>query len=122
VTSGSRRQGTRAGRHGLDALLARLVSGGAPVAIAATAGGLANVLDNLPAYLALERVVPVHSGLALLVGVDTGPLVLPWASLATLLWADRCRAAGVPVSWPGFAARGLLLGALVVPACALALG
>jgi arsenical pump membrane protein len=46
---------------------------------------------------------------ALLVGVNAGPLVTPWASLATLLWAARCRSAGVEVSWRTFALRGLVL-------------
>ena len=53
---------------------------------------------------------------ALLVGVNAGPLITPWASLATLLWAGRCRAAGLQVSWLRFA----LLGALLVPLCLLA--
>jgi len=33
--------------------------------------------------------------MACLVGANAGPLVTPWASLATLLWIQRCRAAGV---------------------------
>ena len=37
--------------------------------------------------------------MALLVGVNAGPLVTPWASLATLLWLQRCRTAGVVVPW-----------------------
>jgi arsenical pump membrane protein len=36
----------------------------------------------------------------------------PWASLATLLWASRCRAAGVWVNWWRFGWSGLVL---VVP-------
>jgi arsenical pump membrane protein len=46
---------------------------------------------------------------ALLVGVNAGPLITPWASLATLLWAARCGSAGVDVSWGRFALRGVLL-------------
>lgn len=45
--------------------------------------------------------------LALLV-VDIGPLVTPWASLATLIWFQRCRSAGVPVSVWWFVATGLV--------------
>jgi arsenical pump membrane protein len=41
-------------------------------------------------------------------------LITPWASLATLLWAGRCRSAGVTVSWARFALRGLVLVPLVV--------
>ena len=33
--------------------------------------------------------------MALLVGVNAGPLITPWASLATLLWLQRCRTAGI---------------------------
>lgn len=33
--------------------------------------------------------------MAVLIGTNAGPLVTPWASLATLLWLQRCRAAGV---------------------------
>lgn len=78
----------------------------------------ANLLNNLPAYLAVEPSAldaPVRMA-ALLVGVNAGPLITPWASLATLLWAGRCRAAGLQVSWWRFA----LLGAALVPLCLMA--
>ena len=54
----------------------------------------ANDVNNLPAYLSLEPVAdsPVRLA-ALLIGVGAGPLVTPWASLATLLWHERLRAA-----------------------------
>jgi arsenical pump membrane protein len=48
---------------------------------------------------------------ALLIGVNAGPLLTPWASLATLLWHDRLRAQGVTVSWRTF----VLLGAVIAP-------
>ncbi len=41
--------------------------------------------------------------------MNAGPLVTPWASLATLLWAARCRSAGVRISWGAFALRGLVM-------------
>ena len=78
----------------------------------------ANLLNNLPAYLALEPAVldaPERLA-ALLVGVNAGPLITPWASLATLLWAGRCRSGGLDVSWVRFAGLGLLL----APLCLLA--
>ena len=52
-----------------------------------------NAINNLPAYLALE-VTADHSPVrlaALLVGVNAGPIVTVWGSLATILWAQRCR-------------------------------
>jgi arsenical pump membrane protein len=76
----------------------------------------ANLVNNLPAYLALE---PAASGdparlAALLVGVNAGPLITPWASLATLLWHQRLQAEGVEVPWRRFVLWGLLLAPLVV--------
>lgn len=72
----------------------------------------ANVVNNLPAYLALEPVAgsPVRLA-ALLVGVNAGALVTPWASLATLLWHSRLESLDVTISWTRYA----LLGLLVVP-------
>lgn len=103
-----------AGRWGLDALAARVVGGASTLGVAVSGAVLANAIDNLPAYLALERVVPSHAVPALLVGVNCGPLVTPWASLATLLWADRCRAAGLVVPWRSFVLRGLMLTPIVL--------
>lgn len=75
----------------------------------------ANAIDNLPAYLALEPVAdsPVRLA-ALLVGVNAGPLITPWASLATLLWHQRLSAMGVDVPWRRYALLGLLAAPLVV--------
>ncbi|MEV7875536.1 SLC13 family permease [Microbacterium sp. NPDC089188] len=73
---------------------------------------VANGINNLPAYLALEFVAgsPVRLA-ALLIGVNAGPIVTPWASLATLLWHDRLVAAGVEVRWSRF----IVLGAVIAP-------
>jgi arsenical pump membrane protein len=100
--------------HGLGALLASAAGHGEGWVALLRLTGLgalgANAVDNLPSYLALEPAADAPLRLAaLLVGVDAGPLVTPWASLATLLWAARCRSAGVDVSWGRFALRGLLL-------------
>lgn len=71
-----------------------------------------NVLNNLPAYLALEPTAGSPLRLAaLLIGVNVGPLITPWASLATLLWSERLNALGIFVSWRRYA----LLGVIVVP-------
>lgn len=45
--------------------------------------------------------------IALLIGVNLGPLITPWASLATLLWHDRMVSLGVQVRWGPFIAWGL---------------
>ena len=72
----------------------------------------ANAIDNLPAYLALESAADSPARLAaLLIGVNAGPLVTPWASLATLLWHERLRAVGIDVPWR----RYVLLGAVAAP-------
>jgi arsenical pump membrane protein len=114
-------------RLGLSALVtAALPTGEGAASLLALSGAgalLANAVNNLPAYLALEPAA-VGSGLrlvALLVGTDAGPLVTPWASLATLLWVQRCRLQGVVVPWRWLVPAGLLCAALVVPAATLAL-
>jgi len=59
--------------------------------------------------------------MALLVAVNAGPLILPWASLATLLWHGRLTAMGVQISWGRFALLGLIAAPLTVAAATLAL-
>ncbi|MEU8392935.1 SLC13 family permease [Micromonospora sp. NPDC048842] len=104
------------GRHGLDDLVGTLVGadGGALGALRAGGTGalLANAVNNLPAYLAGESVLPTgdHTRLlALLIGTNVGPLAAPWASLATLLWFERCRAAGVAVPVTRFVLTSTML-------------
>ena len=115
------------GRAGLSSVLASVAGGGEgfwPYLRLSAAGAVtSNVLDNLPAYLALEPAAADSARrlVALLIGVNCGPLVTLWASLATLLWRERCRSAGVPVSWWRFALRGLVLVPLLLLACTAAL-
>lgn len=95
---------TVAHQAGLAGLLTSLTgTGDGPldrVRLGLVAALAANLTNNLPAYLALEPVADTTRRLvALLVGTNLGPLVTPWASVATLLWAGRCRAGGVPVRW-----------------------
>lgn len=118
--------------------LAALVGGGgggghdgplALVRIAAVGAGLANLVDNLPAFLVLVDAVRDSAGAAdqgpgvaaLLVGVDAGPLVTPWASLATLLWLRVCRRSGVRVParevFGGGAVIAVLSVLLAAPLC-----
>jgi arsenical pump membrane protein len=82
----------------------------------------ANTIDNLPAYLALEPVAgdPVRR-IALLIGVNVGSLVTPWASLATLLWHERLRALDVEISWGRYAILGLVAAPITVTLATLGL-
>jgi arsenical pump membrane protein len=66
--------------------------------IAGVGGVGANLVNNLPAYVALQPIA--HTApriIGLLIGVNVGPLITPWASLATLLWYERCVTGGVAV-------------------------
>ncbi|MEV7769652.1 SLC13 family permease [Microbacterium sp. NPDC086615] len=75
----------------------------------------ANGINNLPAYLALESVAGSPARLAaLLIGVNAGPIMTPWASLATLLWHDRLVAAGVEVKWGRFIVFGAVIAPLIL--------
>ena len=110
-------------RHGLSAALARAAGGaddGLPGLLRTAGVGAvtANAVNNLPAYLALEPATGAHpaSLLALVIGVNVGPLVTPWGSLATLLWRQRCAARGVRIGSLRLAGYGALL---VVPALLL---
>ncbi|MDD7962551.1 SLC13 family permease [Microbacterium thalli] len=103
-----------------SAAIAAAVAGepGGPLELwrmAGTALVAANAVDNLPAYLLLEPAAGTPERLgALLVGVNAGPLITPWASLATLLWHERLHAVGVDVPWRRFIAWGLVAAPVIV--------
>jgi arsenical pump membrane protein len=100
-------------------------TGDGPLALLRMSGvgaAAANLVNNLPAYLALEPTAGSPLRLAaLLIGVNAGPLILPWASLATLLWRDRLKALDIDVSWRRFIGLGLIAAPITVAAAALAL-
>ncbi|MFG6476704.1 SLC13 family permease [Microbacterium sp. P06] len=111
---------------GSGAVLASAVGGGDDLLslwqVAGVGALAANVGNNLPAYLALESTAGSPTRLAaLLVGVNAGPLLTPWASLATLLWHDRLRAQGIEISWRRFVVLGFLIGPLTVAAAVVPL-
>lgn len=115
-------------QHGLTGALAAVAGQGEGftglLRLAATSAAAANAVDNLPAYLALQPLLSPDDPLrtaAVLVGVNAGPLVTPWGSLAVLLWARACRAEDVPVRWGRFALQGLVLVPVVLVACVGAL-
>jgi arsenical pump membrane protein len=105
---------TGLGKHGLDRLLANLAgSGHGYVAVLRTAGVGAvgsNLVNNLPAYLALQRVTDgdAQHTLAALIGTNAGPLITVWATLATLLWRERCKARDVEIKTREFVTLGLI--------------
>ncbi|AGF71736.1 SLC13 family permease [Corynebacterium halotolerans] len=83
--------------------------------IALAGGVLANLINNIPAYLALEPAADsARSLLTLLIGVNAAPIITPWASLATLLWADQARRQGVEVRWRTFILLGLVIAPVAV--------
>jgi arsenical pump membrane protein len=110
-------------RLGLGELLRHLIGTGdddADVARAAAVGALlSNLVNNLPAYVAGEAAVPVadHTQLlGLLIGSNLGSLVVPWASLATLIWFERVRSAGLAVPLRRFAVTGAITATLTLTA------
>ncbi|MFG2575896.1 SLC13 family permease [Streptomyces sp. NPDC048481] len=114
--------------HGLHDLLAAAVGDDGGVLgrfrAAAVGAGLSNVLNNLPVYLAGEGAVPVGNHdqlLALLIGTNAGPVITPWASLATLLWYERCLAHGVRVPLARLIGTGAVLALTAVTASVAAL-
>jgi arsenical pump membrane protein len=114
--------------HGLEGLLGD-VAGTAPggvlsdLRLTGTAAAGANMVNNLPAYIAMEPVAASEGQrmMLLLIGVNCGCLLTLWGSLATLLWRERCVAAGIHISWWSFLWRGLILTPVVLVASVLAL-
>lgn len=117
---------TTAHAQGLDAFLAPAAGTGEGfgdlLQLAAVGAGGANAVNNLPAYLALEPsgTSPLRMA-ALLIGVNLGPLITPWGSLATLLWAERLRSLGLTIRRVPFALAGLFVTALTLPAAVVVL-
>lgn len=82
----------------------------------------ANAINNLPAYLALEVAANTPERLAaLLIGVNAGSVITPWASLATLLWHQRLHAVGIDVPWRAYVLFGLVAAPLTVGLAVLTL-
>ncbi|GAA3032972.1 SLC13 family permease [Streptosporangium longisporum] len=112
-------------RYGLASVMSSLAgtSGGSggdgAYRVAAVGAVLSNLINNLPAYTVVEHVIPAGERdllLALLIGTNIGPVITPWASLATLLWFEWCRRRGVRVPMLTF----VLTGTVLVVACVTA--
>ncbi|HEX8933359.1 MAG TPA: SLC13 family permease [Pseudonocardiaceae bacterium] len=98
-------------RYGLGRLFGGVVGVDAGVEgvtkVAALGVGLSNAINNLPAYVVGELVVAnTDQLLALLVATNVSPLITPWASLAIIIWYERCQSAGVRIGWGRFAMTG----------------
>jgi len=111
------------GLHGLDSMMTSLIGTDAGAEgtwrAAITGGAFSNLLNNLPSYVAGEAVIPEANHtqlLGLLIGTNVGPLITPWASLATLIWAEHCRNRGVAINWGKFVLTGAATAAAVLAA------
>ncbi|MFH8409910.1 SLC13 family permease [Streptomyces sp. NPDC018019] len=97
--------------HAVDRLLPAGASLPALLGVAAFAALLANVINNLPAVLALLPVA-AHGGagpvLAVLIGVNLGPNLTYVGSLATLLWRRILQGRGNAPDLGTFTRLGLL--------------
>lgn len=59
--------------------------------------------------------------MAVLIGVNLGPLITPWASLATLLWHHRVVSLGVRIRWGSLMRWSAAVAVPTVTAAALVL-
>jgi len=101
--------------HGLGRVVPHLLPGGSSLpalfGVAAVAAVTANLVNNLPAVLALLPALaggPAGPVLAVLIGVNIGPNLTYAGSLATLLWRRLLRARGQDVDLGDFTRLGLL--------------
>jgi arsenical pump membrane protein len=79
--------------------------------------GLANLTNNLPAYLVVEPFAESTDRLVTaLVAVNVGAMLLAWGSLANLLWLRACPSRGLDISLLRFGLEGLLVVPLAVAA------
>ncbi|MER6830144.1 SLC13 family permease [Streptosporangium sp. NPDC000563] len=114
-------------RHGLASVMGTLIgthTGDGAYGVVAVGAVLSNLINNLPAYTAVEQVIPVgdrEALFALLIGTNVGAVITPWASLATLLWFEWCRRRGVRVPIRTFLLAGTALVVVAVPATVAAL-
>jgi arsenical pump membrane protein len=114
--------------NGLDTAAARIIPDGASLpallAVAGIAALLANLINNLPAILALVPIVAVGGPgpvLAALIGVNLGPNLTYVGSLATLLWRRVLREHGTDPGIGDFTRLGLLTVPVTLVAATVAL-
>lgn len=114
--------------HGLNTVIRHLVGTGTTTPDLLRVSGLGavggNLINNLPAYLAAEPAVSdsAHRLMALLIGVNAGPIVTVWGSLATLLWLGRCRRARLRIPLRRFTIEAFVVAIVTVAAATITLG
>ncbi|MGH7611162.1 MAG: SLC13 family permease, partial [Candidatus Dormibacteria bacterium] len=116
---------------GLAHVSKAVVGGGQSPRSALLAGlataGLSGLVNNLPAAL-LANAALASSGhlgqlaLAVVVGADLGPNLIPIGSLSTILILEALRRQGEPVPWRRFLAVGAPAALLALVPCLLLLG
>lgn len=82
----------------------------------------AAVANNLPALLAVLPGLPLgpgEAGWAYLLGVNAGPVLVLWGSLAALLWVRACAGLGLVVTTAAYHRVGWQVGAPALLAAAL---
>lgn len=113
--------------HGLEKLIANVMGAGESTTDLLRVSGLGavggNLINNLPAYLAAESAAngSAHRLMALLIGVNAGPIITVWGSLATLLWLGRCRRAGLAIPLRRFTIQSAVVALVTVTVATLAL-
>lgn len=113
--------------HGLEDLIVRVMGSGESTVDLLRVSGLGalggNLINNLPAYLAAESAASgsAHRLMALLIGVNAGPIITVWGSLATLLWLGRCRRAGLAIPLRRYTLESVVVALVTVTAATLAL-
>jgi len=111
------------GAHGA---LAVVGDHGSPALVIAASAGVANLINNLPAALLVKAALvaghpPPAMPYAAVIGLGAGPLVMPFASLATILVIGIARRAGVEIPQRRLILLGLILVPLVLSGAGLAL-
>lgn len=76
-------------------------------------GGVANIINNLPATLLLSSERPIHPQ-ALLMGLDLGPNLAVFGAMSSLLWLRIAKSEGARPSVATFSRLGLIIAPLTI--------
>jgi arsenical pump membrane protein len=98
-----------------------LMASAGPWASSSIAAAGSAAVNNLPAAVALASRSPLHPD-ALLIGLDVGPNLVIWGSLAGVLWYTTARSVGAEPSAATYSKLGVLVALTSIAAAMLALG